>query len=263
MEPKMSASQLNQPKIGFVSLGQGPRLDLDSYHQRLLEQTGIKARVIWRHVLDGLSHEALASMAAKDGMPAIRSNLRQSGEHGALGPGWTARWFDRDSFIPLVQDAIDDLEVKDGVDLTIICAAEEFPAASFRSNRPVVLPSIAMAAYGQLLANTKPTATLGLLVYGDRQRQQQQDGWAAKTWAGDLSLVFCGHGNNLDAAAEEFRSTIPDLILVWAYGAGVGQGKDGAESLSLKLGVPVISAAVASISMAAKLLPRASEKVSS
>ena len=245
----------NRPKIGFVSLGQGPRPDLDDYHRRLLAKAGIDAILVWRHALDGLAESELAAMAAKDGNPAIRTNLRQSGCESQLGAGWMARWLDRDSFIPFVQSAVFELEAEEGVDLTIICAAEEFPDGSFRSNRPVILPSIAMSAHAQLLANTRPQATIGLLVYGERQRQQQQAGWVAKPWAHSLTLAFCGHGGDLDAAAEEMLPQKPDLVLVWAYGAGVGTGQSGPQSLSEKLGVPVISAAVASMSMAVNLLP--------
>jgi protein AroM len=253
MEPKMNTSR-NRPTIGFVSLGQGPRPDLNDYHRRLLAKAGIEATIVWRHALDGVSESDLAAMAAKDGDPAIRTNLRQTGCESPLGAGWTARWLDRDSFIPFVQSAILELETEDRVDLTIICAAEEFPDGSFRSNRPVILPSIAMLAYAQVLAYTRPQATIGLLVYGDRQRQQQQTGWATKPWARALTLAFCGHGGDLEAAADELKSQTPDLVLVWAYGAGIGTGRGGPDYLSERLGVAVISAAVASISMAANLL---------
>jgi protein AroM len=255
MEPKMMQSVSYRPRIGFVSLGQGPRPDLEAYHDHLLSKAGIEATIIWRHALDPISADVLASMAARDGEPAIRTNLRQAGATSALGPGWTARWLDRESFVPLVQSAIDELEAQDDVDLTIICAAEEFPVTGFTSTRPVVLPCIAMAVYAQLLANTKPNAKIGLLVYGDRQRPQQQAGWAAKPWAKDLNLVFCGHGNDLDVAAEELRPHAPDLVLLWAYGAGVAPGKVGPDELAATLGAPVISAAVASLSMAVNLLP--------
>jgi hypothetical protein len=253
MEPKMSASP-NRPKIGFVSLGQGPRPDLNDYHHRLLAKAGIDASIVWRHALDGLAESELAAMAAKDSAPAIRTNLRQADCESLLGAGWMARWLDRDSFIPFVQSAVFELEAVEGVDLTIICAAEEFPDGSFRSNRPVIFPSIAMSAHAQLLANTKPQTTIGLLVYGERQRLQQQSGWAAKPWAHSLTLAFCGHGGDLDAAAGELLPHKPDLVLVWAYGAAVGRDRAGPEFLSKKLGVPVISAAAASMAMAVNLL---------
>lgn len=241
----------SKPRIGFISLGQGPRPDLDTFHRTLLASAGRDVEIVWRHALEGIGPDELDSMQARDGAPAIRSNIRESGADGPLGAGWTAKWFDRDSFIRPVQASICELESDENVDLTVVCAAEEFPEGSFVSKRPVIFPPLALATCAQALSMTKPAAKVALLVYGDRQREQQKAGWAAKPWARRLDLAFCGHGGDIDAAGAELALISPDIVLVWAYGAAVG----GGDVLSARLGVPVITAAAASLAIALNLLP--------
>lgn len=248
----MNTETRSMPRIGFVSLGQGPRPDLDGFHRALLAKAGRRdIDIVWRHALDGMDYQALESMSADRAAPAIRSNIREEGAHGPLGAGWAAKWFGRGSFIAPVQAAIRQLETDDSVDLTVVCAAEEFPDNSFASTRPVIFPSLALAACAHAVSMTRPSAKVALLVYGDRQRAQQQAGWAAKPWARSLNLVFCGHGGDIEAAGSELALHSPDVVLVWAYGAAVG----GADALSARLGVPVITAASAAIAMALNLLP--------
>ena len=244
----------NLPAIGFISLGQGPRADLDQLHRRVMRQIGCEARIVWRHALDGLSPEEVGDLVARDGEPAIFSNIRgATGGLGPLGDGWTSRWLGRDRLIPFVQAAIDDLERNEGVSVTIACAAEEFPAASFQSQRPMIMPAGALAAYAQALAVTKPKATIGLLVYGDRQREQQTQAWTLKPWSGQMTFAFSGNGRDFDAAVADLKPQAPDLVLVWAYGAGVADD-GGLAQLSSRLGAPVILPAAAALGLAANLL---------
>ncbi len=251
MENTMTpTASVKRPRIGFVSLGQGPRPDLDAVHRRILAALSLDVDIVWRHALDHHAEAVVAPRRAVDGMPAISSNIRQPGTTGPLGEGWTTRWFDRDSFTAPVQACIDDLEATENVALTVVCAAEEFPDGAFRARRPVVLPAQALAAHAQCVALAKPDAVIGLLVYGDRQRQQQIDGWAAKPWARHLSFVFSGAGRDPARAVADLAPHSPDLVLVWAYGAALGS----AETLCSALGVPVILAATASLSMAAHLI---------
>jgi len=247
----VTTANRSKPRIGFISLGQGPRPDLDTFHRELLAKAGRDIGIVWRHALEGLGPDKLDVMSARDGAPAIRSNIRENGARGPLGAGWTAKWFDRDSFIGPVQASIRELETDENVDLTIVCAAEEFPDGSFVSTRPVIFPPLALSSYAQALSMTRPSAKVAMLVYGDRQRDQQKAGWAAKPWARSLDLVFCGHGGDIDAAGAELTMLSPDIVLVWAYGAAVGEG----DALSARLGVPVITAASASVGMALNLLP--------
>ena len=46
-------------KIGFVSLGQGPRPDLESLHERLFTAYGLNVVPVWEHILDGLTEAVL------------------------------------------------------------------------------------------------------------------------------------------------------------------------------------------------------------
>lgn len=239
-------SNLTRIRIGCVSLGQGPRPDLEDLHQRLLTGYGRSVELVWRHVLDGMTSQDIAAMSARDGQPAIRSVLRDA----------EPTWLDRDSFAPLVARAVKALEDEADVNLTIVCAAEELPTLQLHSIRPVILPARAMAAYAQVLAATRPNAHIGLVTYGVRQREQQLAGWAAFPWASELRMSFSSNGGDLEAAAADFAPDPPELIFVWAYGAGIRPGSPGPTILSARTGAPVILASAAAVGLAHVLLPQ-------
>lgn len=237
-------------KIGFISLGQGPRPDLEALHHRLFAAHGIDILPVWEHVLDGLTDAGLHAMASADEAPAIRA-LYHGVEKSAGAPGLNA-WFDREALTGRLGAAIARLEEQD-VALTIVCAAEMLPALDVRSRRPVVLPAYAMAGQAEMLARTVPGARIGLIVYGERQRRQQVEGWRAQPWAAGLSLHFSGGGSDVDAIVGDLAPARPDLVFIWAYGAATGPG--AAEDISRRLGVPVVSAAMAAVRMALSFLP--------
>lgn len=244
-------------RVGCVSLGQGPRPDLEDLHQRLFSALGRRVELVWRHVLDGISDADLAAMAARLGEPAIRSVLRSPDpeEVGPLGRGWTSAWLDRDSFAPLVAAAVHALDAD--VALTIVCAAEVMPTLALSTQHPVVLPSQALACYAQILAASRPQAHVALVTYGDRQRQQQRDGWAAMPWARDLTISFSTNGGDLEKAAADLAPLSPELIFVWAYGAGIQPGSPGPDELAARTRAPVILASEAAVNFAHALLPPA------
>lgn len=242
-------------RIGCISLGQGPRPDLEDLHLRLFAALGRQVELVWRHALDGISDADLAVMAARPGEPAIRSVLRSADpeEIGPLGRGWTSQWLDRDSFAPLVAEAVQGLDAE--VALTIVCAAEVLPTLELSTRHPVVLPSQAMAGYAQILAAARPGAHIALVTYGDRQHRQQRDGWAALPWARQLTISFSPNGGDLDKAAADLAPLSPDLIFVWAYGAGIRPGSPGPDELAERTGAPVILASAAAVNFAHGLLP--------
>jgi protein AroM len=242
-------------RIGCVSLGQGPRPDLEDLHLRLFGALGRKVELVWRHVLDGISDVDLAAMAARPGEPAIRSVLRSADpeEIGPLGRGWTSAWLDRDSFAPLVARTVHALDPE--VALTIVCAAEVLPTLALSTRHPVVLPSQAMAGYAQILAASRPKAHIALVTYGDRQQRQQRDGWAALPWARALTISFSANGGDLEKAAADLAPLSPELIFVWAYGAGIQPGSPGPDELAARTGAPVILASAAAVNFAHALLP--------
>lgn len=235
----------SKQRIGCISLGQGPRADLEDLHQRLFAAQGRSVELVWKHVLDGFTATDLNRIAARDGHPAIRSVLQ----------GADPVWLDRDALAALVADAVAELEAAADVALILICAAEELPTLTIQTRRPVILPARAMVAHAEVLAVTRPAARIGLVTYGDRQREQQRDGWSRYPWAAGLEIGFSGNGGDLAAVAEEFRADPPDLIFVWAYGAGIQPGTAGPAMLSRAIGAPVILAAEAAVAMAARLLP--------
>ncbi|MBF9235493.1 AroM family protein [Microvirga alba] len=248
---------MSRPTIGLITLGQGPRPEYERLHGALFGELGIDVRLVSRHVLDGLSPDQIDALEARDGEPAINSNLHGDGPTPSpLGRGWTTKWISRSKLVPLIQAAIDAFERDDGVDVTLCCVAEEFPEACFRSQRPFVLPSAIMMSYPQVLAATRPDATIGLVVYGDRQREQQKAGFAAKTWARDLRTVFSGNGRNLPASIAEIKRERPDLVLVWAYAAGFAPNEPPGQlaELSVELGAPLIVPAVAAVTFIRNLL---------
>ena len=215
--------------------------------------------LVWRHVLDDMRDADLAAMAVRPGEPAIRSVLRSADpeEMGPLGRGWTSAWLDRDSFAPLVARAVHALDAE--VALTIVCAAEVLPTLVLSSRHPVVLPSQAMAGYAQILTAARPKAHIALVTYGDRQQSQQRAGWAALPWARELTISFSTNGGDLEKAAVDLAPLSPELIFVWAYGAGIQPGSPGPEELAARTGAPVILASAAAVNFAHALLPPAQE----
>lgn len=249
-------------RIGFVSLGQGPRPDLEAMHQRLFAARGYWLDSVWAHVLDGLSAGELDALRASDGAPAIRAlhsgeghSMPQTGpQNGAQNGGQSpaqSSWFSRDALTARLGAAISAVEAQD-VQLTIICAAEMLPAFDVRTKRPVILPAEAMAAQAQMLARTRPDASIGLIVYGDRQRDQQLQGWRDRPFAKDLALHFSGSGGDPDAAVRDLAPCDPDLVLIWAYGAATAQGAP--QQISRALRVPVVTASEAAVSVAMMFL---------
>ncbi|NSZ66148.1 AroM family protein (plasmid) [Agrobacterium tumefaciens] len=245
----MSQSPL---KIGFVSLGQGPRPDLEALHERLFGVHGLNIVPLWDHVLDGVTGAELRTMEAAEGMPAIRALHHSGAGRRDGGPPDLNTWFDREALTARLGDAIARLEER-GVALTIVCAAEMLPALNVRSCRPVIFPAYAMAGQAEMLARTLPDARIGLIVYGDRQRHQQLEGWQKQPWAQKLSIYFSGGGSDVEAIVNDLLPVHPDMVFIWAYGAATGPGV--AEEISWRLGVPVVSAAMAAVRLSLSFLP--------
>lgn len=239
-------------KIGFVSLGQGPRPDLESLHERLFTAYGLNVVPVWEHILDGLTEAELQSMEAGAEAPAIRALHHGVNADRGIGPPGMNTWFDREALTARLGGAVARLE-EQGVALTIVCAAEMLPTLDIRSRHPVIFPAYAMAAQAEMLVRTVPSACIGLIVYGDRQRRQQLEGWRKQPWAVDLSLHFSGGGSDLDAIVRDLSPARPDLVFIWAYGAATGPGV--AEEISHRLGVPVVSAAMAAVRLALSFRP--------
>lgn len=244
-------------KVGFVSLGQGPRPDLESLHERLFTAYRFNVVPVWEHILDGLTEAELQAMEADASAPAIRALHHQADADRSVGPPGMSTWFDREALTARLGDAVARLE-EQGVALTIVCAAEMLPALDIRSRCPVILPAYAMTGQAEMLARTMPSARIGLIVYGDRQRRQQLEGWRKQPWAADLPIHFSGGGSDLDAIVNDLLPARPDLVFIWAYGAATGPGV--AEEISRRLGVPVVSAAMAAVRMTLSFLPADAEQ---
>lgn len=209
-------------KIGLITLGQGPRPEYQRLHTTLFHSLGCKTSITMRHALDGLSSGQLDELEAAPEAPAIHCNVHSNiGMTSPLGDDWTARWIDRQKLVPRVQDCIDRLENEEDVETMILCVAEEFPAGSFRSRRPLVMPFQAMLGYAEMLALTKSDAIIGILVYGPRQLAQQRATWASRSWARNLRIEFAETAGDPLAAATRLRVAGPDLVMVWAYATGL------------------------------------------
>lgn len=239
-------------RIGFVSLGQGPRPDLEALHEHLFAAHGLNVLPVWEHILDGQTETELQGMKAGADAPAIRALHHRADADRRVGPPEMNTWFDREALTVRLGGAVARLEEK-GVALTIVCAAEMLPALDICSRCPVIFPAYAMVGQAEMLARTMPSARIGLIVYGDRQRRQQLEGWKKQPWAADLSIYFSGGGSDLDAIVNDLSPARPDLVFIWAYGAATGPGVP--EEISRRLGVPVVSAAMSAVRMALSFLP--------
>ncbi len=208
-------------RLGIVTTGQGPRTEYVEFHRRLLASMGVSVEVADRHILDGLTDAELERLAPSGDEPVIHCNVRSPGSKSRLGPGWRDVWITRAASVPRVQACIDDLENQEHVDVTIYCVGEEYPPGTFHSRRPLILPYRVMLAYAESIADSKPNATLGVLVYGPRQRMQQLHTWQRQPWATKLKLEFAELGDTPLKAVEMLRLREPDLVFSWGYGLGL------------------------------------------
>ena len=116
---------ITMKKIGAITVGQSPRVDLIPEIQPIL---GDSVEIIQAGALDGLSKEEIAKFVPRPGENVLVSRLTDG----------TSATFGESYILPRLQLCIDDLE-QQGVSLILVLCTGEFPA-EFHSNVPLVFP---------------------------------------------------------------------------------------------------------------------------
>lgn len=116
---------ITMKKIGAITVGQSPRVDLIPEIQPIL---GDSVEIIQAGALDGLSKEEIAKFVPRPGENVLVSRLTDG----------TSATFGESYILPRLQLCIDDLE-QQGVSLILFLCTGEFPA-EFHSNVPLIFP---------------------------------------------------------------------------------------------------------------------------
>ena len=244
-------------RIGLITVGQGPRPELDRVHRRLFETLGAPVELVARHALDGWDEAALAAIAAGPDDAQIHAFVHGVAEReGLLGPGWVSHWVRQGALNAPIQRCIDRLEREDCVEASIVCVAEDFPPGSFTARQPLAIPYRTMLDHAKALAAARTGATVAMLVNGPRQRAQQETAWNRHDWTRDLRLAFIEISGDPLGAAAKAASLSAALVMVCAYSVGLGPNdpSDLPDRMQEAAGAPVMIPAMAACSALNPLL---------
>jgi len=206
------------PKIGMLTIGQTPRIDL---LPTLVKILGDEHEIIEAGALDGLSLEDVKGIEILPDDYVLVSRMRDGTEVKI-----TKRFV-----IPRVQEKITELEEK-GVRLTVIMCTGAFP--QYESKGLVVTPQEILK--GVLNASLKK-GKLGVVYPTEEQMPGAQSNFGSddvETYA-DVTSPYEG-SEELEALAERLSAQNLDLILLNCFGFSSDLKKYIAE----KTGVPTI-----------------------
>lgn len=229
-------------RLGIVTTGHGPRDEYVKYHERLLAHLGAPVKVVIRHALDGLSHNALKPWIVGAGTLNLGAHVHVPGATGnRLGPGWQHLFFDLDFCIARVQAAIDALETEEGVDLVLLACAAEFPEGSLRARGPCVHPRELLFAVVEAQAwDPSRRPRIGVLVDHEHLATDRAD-WDRRPWRDRIDLRFAAITDDVVAAAATLSGEV-DFAIMWGYGVGLvaGDPPDLVQRVEASLRAPLI-----------------------
>ncbi len=212
-------------KIGMVTIGQAPRVDVVPDMARLLGG----ATIIERGALDGLTRREMESLAPVGDDEILVTRLVDGGSVFVGKPHVT----------PLVQQRIDEVE-REGAALTVLLCTGTFKG--LRATRPLVEPDKILL--GTLRAITCP-GRLGVLTPSSRHVPQTEARWRSHGYD-PVVVPFSPYGPGHDDGAPASAADIADALA--AGGAGlvvldcIGFNRETRAQLQARLGVPVLVA---------------------
>jgi protein AroM len=206
-------------KVGAITIGQSPRTDVVP---EMLEVLGPSVEILEGGALDGLSTDAIASMAPREGQYVLVTRLRDgSSVHVA-----------KEQILPRMQEQIDRLVAAGAEAIALLCTGE-FPA--FRSRRLLVEPQPVLQHF---VAGVAGGRRLGAVVPAREQVEQGTRRWKA-SGAGEVCVVagspYADIGE-LERAAVALKDWGAELIVLDCIGF-TGAMKARAAAI---VGVPVI-----------------------
>jgi protein AroM len=209
-----------KPRIGMVTIGQAPRVDVVP---EMADLIGPGVEIVERGALDGLTRDEIAALAPA-GEDAILVTRLVDGSPVFLG---------KPRVTPLVQRRIAELESA-GVTMTVLLCTGKFQGLEAR--RPLIQPD--RVIHG-VLSGVKFHGRLGVVTPSERHVEQSVARW--RSYGFDPVVVASSpyHGGDTTARAiDAFRSGQVGFVLLDC----MGFRREAREELQRALGVPVVVA---------------------
>ena len=187
-------------KLGILTIGQSPRVDLTKDILPLLEKG---TEVIERGALDNLNKPEVEKLAPENDGHLLVTRMKDG----------TQVRLSEEKLLPLLQEGIDYLEGK-GCSLILLLCTGEFPP--FRHSALLIRPQELLNQVVGLIADGLP---LGVMVPDGKQVPQAQTRWEGRT--SRLSLSFGSPYLEMDGireAAVKLKEASPSLIFLDCMG---------------------------------------------
>jgi hypothetical protein len=210
-------------KLGLITTGQGPRNEYVRYHRDLLWKLGLDVKIEIRNAMDGLSQEQIEAMESTPGERYIASHYHKPGATGdRMGPGWGKVFTDEKPLIPLFQNCLDQLE-EEGVDVTILCCAEEYPLDAFHATRPFLVPWNLITDWVRVSTMYMDKPKLGLLIPDEEHWDEDIATWSSQPWMDKLEIVAERYWGRAEEAIAGLNREKENMVVAmyWGYGFGL------------------------------------------
>lgn len=242
-------------KIGIITTGHSPRKEYTSLHRNGFKELGLDVDIIETGALDGLSLAQVKELYCKENEVGIGCYaLDDKGEDHRMGSGRLEVWLELNKFHPYVQKAIDRLEAQ-GVEMILLCCAEQYPENAFHSNVPFIMPYKVAFAKAHTLATSLKRASIGVLIPDQKHYNQDLATWQCREWMRNIDVKI-GIGIINGKGLAELKGGKYDLVFIWGYGEGVAPGdpKDLVKDLEKELNAPVLTPSSLNLYFARNLL---------
>jgi protein AroM len=195
---------MTRPRLGVLTIGQSPRVDL--VPEMLAHLHGIE--VVERGALDGMTAGQIADLAPAEATEQVLTTRLADGTPVVL---------DHDVIPDLIQRAVDDLEEK-GVDAIVVVCTGRFPP--LRHRRPLLTADILFRRGAR--ASLDPTVTtLGVLSPLEEQRGDSTAKWsdlAARVVTAAATPYQPQAARSVADAARALRAAGADAIVLDCIG---------------------------------------------
>lgn len=188
-------------KIGAITIGQSPRLDITS---DILPILGTDIQLIEKGALDGLRADDIEKFAPGKDDYVLVSKMRDGRE---------VKFAER-HIIPLIQNCIEEFE-QQGVCAIIFFCTGNFP--QFKSTVPLIFPNMILYALVPILAENSKIA---VLTPNKAQLEQSRTKWEkyVHTVIPIAASPYKDPGNEMDRAAIQIINLDVDLVVMDCIG---------------------------------------------
>ena len=209
-----------KPRIGMVTIGQAPRVDVVPDMADIL---GPGVEIVERGALDGLDDDHIARLAPAGDDEVLVTRLTDG----------RSVFLAKRHVTPLVQQRIETLE-SDGVAMTVLLCTGEFHG--LRPTRPLIEPDKVLLG---VLRGVAFPGRLGVLTPSERQVSQTERRWTSHGFAAVVVGASPYHDTaSILAAADALRAAGAGLVLLDC----IGFRREARDDLRRRLGVPVLVA---------------------